>query len=90
MKRTALAIAFAVLAGFAAAQDASIEPTAPGDTLRDADGVFELELTVEPLAGQKLQAGDFELEFLGAVPAGEPLGDAVFSDGFETSAGAPP
>jgi hypothetical protein len=90
MKRPVLALVFTVLTGIVAAQDASIEPTAPGDTLRDADGVFALELTVEPLAGQTLQAGEFEVEFLGAAPAGAPLGDDVFSDGFESPAGAPP
>jgi hypothetical protein len=86
MRRPCVALALAVLASLAAAQDASVESAPAGGTLRDAAGQFTLELTVEPVAGETLAGGGFELELLGAAPAGAPLGADIFSDSFETGA----
>lgn len=86
-----LLLLFTVLAGAAAAQvpeSAGIQPAAPGDTLRDATGQFVVEISVEPVAGETLQAGAFAVEFLGN-PTAEPPGEAIFSDGFESSGVTP-
>lgn len=82
-----------LLASLALAQSpqaTSVEPRAPGDTLRDAGGGFELELTLESTAGETLQAGELQIEFLGTFPAGAPLEEAIFSDGFEPATGVTP
>ena len=91
--RRAPALAVGLLAGLALAQDpqsAGPEPRAPGSTLHEPAAGFALELTVEPVAGQTLQAGSFQLELLGAEPTLVPTPIAVFSDGFEPAPGVAP
>ena len=67
-----------------------IENAASGSQLRDVNDEFVLDLTLEPLAGQTLQAGAFEVEFISVTSAGaEPAGVPIFADGFEPAGVSP-
>ncbi len=51
----------------------------PAGRLADGNGEFVLDVVVDPLAGQRLDAGEFVIEL---VPPSAPS-DALFNDRFE-------
>jgi len=68
-----------------------IEDTVSGSRVGTANDEFVIDLTVEPLAGQKLQAGEFEVEFLSALPSSDapPQTPEIFTNGFESTGVTP-
>lgn len=81
-----------LLGGSAQAQSpevVDIEHASSSARLRDGADEFVLDLTLEPLAGQTLQAGDFTVEFITAAPTDPAPSPSIFAHGFETPAGDP-
>jgi len=87
MKLRILLLAMALSSGALAQSTpivSSVEPSAPSSRLATPDGEFNLELRVEPVAGQSLSAGDFVVTFLPLDPAEQGL-DVLFRNGFESN-----
>lgn len=81
MKAIALLIACMATAPSGAPLDvAGVEDAPPGARLSEPTQGFVVDLAVEPLAGQQLDAGTFRVEFLIAPPEA----DRLLANGFET------
>lgn len=93
-QRLALGLALLTVLVPLAAQELEvdgIEDTVSGSRVGTANDEFVIDLTIEPLAGQTLQAGEFEVEFLSALPTGDapPQPPEIFTNGFESTGVTP-